>query len=166
MLGKSPGELQGLDTRRGPYSCWNLLLNSITIAMVIGASPMLTDWICCGTLSSSTRKLPGGIPGMKWPLLSITATSSVTMSTSVVKVALRSLGGLLRVPLVLRGNLGQLGGFFLLLRVGAFCAGGRPSNPGLPMGPCCWPINKPVSTNSVTAHREETIQDRIGVLLT
>ena len=40
-----------------------MLLNSMTIAIVIGASPILTAFTCCGTLSSSTRKLPGGNAG-------------------------------------------------------------------------------------------------------
>ena len=62
---------------------WNRLLNSITMVTVMALRPRLKSERCCGTPSSRTRKLPLGIPGMKWPLLSITATSTVTTSTSV-----------------------------------------------------------------------------------
>ncbi len=41
---------------------------------------------CCGTLSSSTRKLPLGILGMKWFLLSSTATSTLTVVASLRNV--------------------------------------------------------------------------------
>src|SRR6266853_4567742 len=62
-------------------------LNSITIEMVIGASALVLKLAtCCGTLSSRIRKLPRGILGMKWPLLSSTATSSCTVLTSLRKV--------------------------------------------------------------------------------
>src|SRR5258708_34936463 len=62
-------------------------LNSITIEMVMGASALVLKLAtCCGTLSSRIRKLPRGILGMKWPLLSSTATSSCTVLTSLRKV--------------------------------------------------------------------------------
>src|SRR5258707_10889496 len=52
----------------------------------MGASPILkfvTGW---GTLSSNTRKFPRGMLGMKCPLLSSTATSTVTLVTSLLKL--------------------------------------------------------------------------------
>src|SRR5260370_19803810 len=62
-------------------------LNSITIEMVMGASALVLKLAtCCGTLSARIRKLPRGIFGMKWPLLSSTATSSWTVLTSLRKV--------------------------------------------------------------------------------
>src|SRR5580693_1992500 len=57
------------------------------MAMVMGASVLVLKVLtCCGTLSSSTRKLPFGMFGMKWPLLSSTATSNCTAVTSLRKV--------------------------------------------------------------------------------
>ena len=60
--------------------------NSITMAMVMGDSPVLKPFSFCGTPSSSTRKFPAGMPGMKRPLLSRTPTSTVTESVSARKV--------------------------------------------------------------------------------
>jgi hypothetical protein len=63
------------------------LENSITMQMVMGASPTLKLEIFCGTLSSKIRKLPCGILGMNCPWLLSTATSTVTEVTSDEKVA-------------------------------------------------------------------------------
>src|SRR5579863_10782558 len=66
---------------------WNWALNSTTMAMVMGASLLVLNVaIFWGTLSSSTRKFPRGMLGMKLPLLSSTATSSCTVVTSLLKV--------------------------------------------------------------------------------
>src|SRR5580692_4371544 len=50
--------------------------------MVIGASPTLKPVIFCGVLSSRIRNRSCGIFGIGLPLLSSTATSSVTVITS------------------------------------------------------------------------------------
>src|SRR5579862_4185465 len=68
-----------------PYH-WNLLLNSMSRQTVMGASPLVKDFTCWGTLSSRTRKLARGILGMKWPLLSRMATSTLTTLTSLLKL--------------------------------------------------------------------------------
>src|ERR1022692_2107616 len=52
----------------------------------MGAVLLPKDLICCGTLSSRTRKLPRGMLGMKWPFLSRTATSTLTTFTSLLKL--------------------------------------------------------------------------------
>src|SRR6476469_10009631 len=55
---------------------------------VMGASPLLNSETCWGTLSSRIRKLPRGMLGMKLPLLSRTATSTDTVTTSVWNVVM------------------------------------------------------------------------------
>src|SRR5580658_5952080 len=57
------------------------------MAMVIGASPTEKLPIFCGTLSSDTRKNSFPILGMKCPLASSIATSTVTVVASEEKVA-------------------------------------------------------------------------------
>ena len=57
------------------------------MAMVMGASPTEKLPIFCGTLSSETRKYSWPILGMKCPLASSIATSTVTELASVEKVA-------------------------------------------------------------------------------
>ena len=52
---------------------------------VMGASPVAKLVTCCGTLSSRMRKLPLGMLGMKRPLLSSTATSTLTTLVSTLK---------------------------------------------------------------------------------
>src|SRR5271170_904361 len=54
------------------------------MVMVMGASPTAKLATCCGTLSSRIRKFPLGILGMKCPLLSSTATSTLTVTESVL----------------------------------------------------------------------------------
>src|SRR5205809_784239 len=53
---------------------------------VMGASPRPKFVMFCGTLSSSTRKFPRGMFGMKWPFLSRTETSTVMAVTSLLKL--------------------------------------------------------------------------------
>src|SRR5260370_3000136 len=53
---------------------------------VTGAWPMEKLLICWGTLSSRIRKLALGILGMKRPLLSSTATSTLTRLVSTLKL--------------------------------------------------------------------------------
>src|SRR5579863_2684732 len=78
---------------------------------------MLKLAICCGTLSSSTRKLFFGMPGRKCPLLSRTATSSSTVLVSLVKVGLSagsSLFFLLNLDGIFGSSLESSGGAVLL----------------------------------------------------
>ena len=56
----------------------------------MGASPIANCETCCGVPSSMTRKLPLGIPGMKRPRLSSTATSTETVVESLLKVVMPS----------------------------------------------------------------------------
>src|ERR1700691_3773193 len=132
------------------------------MAIVIGASPLLNPVICWGTLSSSTRKDPLGISGMKWPLLSITATSTVTWSTSVLKVCrlptytlsflVYSEGILGRSPSVVDE---PSAGFFFATVPLEVVAG--------PVGSCANTIPASAAT-SARAHRIAIIEARIGVL--
>ena len=73
-----------------PMLYWNKLLNSITMATVIGASPIPKFVSCWGTPSSTMRKFPRGILGIKRPFLSKTETSTVTVFTSLRKVGVPS----------------------------------------------------------------------------
>src|SRR5260370_522393 len=108
-------------------------LNSITIEMVMGASALVLKLATCwGTLSSRIRKLPRGILGMKWPLLSSTATSSCTVLTSLWKVGKSTVSlslSFLNCEGIFGSSASSLGAsfFFGFATVSDDCVGGCPT---------------------------------------
>src|SRR6266436_4118942 len=101
---------------------------------VMGASPMPKFAICCGTLSSRIRKLPRGMLGMKWPLLSSTATSTLTTLVSTLKLG--ASGG--RSALFLLLNLEGILGWSESGALASFLRGLATVSPTSFLGPSSW----------------------------